>query len=751
MPGVRVSLQRSLGKMGVRDSLSAFLRINQPTGFDCPGCAWPEADATDRKRAEFCEQGVKAVAEEMLDEVIDDRFWSANSIDALRGQSRWWLGQQGRLVSPLIKHTGRGHFEPISWPQALDRIAERVRAAAPDRTAFYTSGRTSNEAAFLFQLMVRGFGTNNLPDCSNMCHEPTSVALGEAIGMGKGTVQLDDFAKADLIVIVGQNPGSNHPRMLSTLENAKQQGARIVAVNPLPEAGLLRFKNPQTPSGLLAGGTQLSDLHLPLRPGTDLALFRYVAHRVLTDPRFEAATDHQFIERFTSGYDEWRSDVVNSDPVLLLESTGLSREDAESFLTMWAASKRIILCWAMGITQHTNSVDTVHELVNVMLLGGHIGRPGAGLCPVRGHSNVQGDRTMGIWDKPPEQFLKSLGEYFGFQAPSDPGLDVVATVAALLAGQLDVLVGLGGNFVDAVPDTGRVEAAMARVGLNVQIATKLNRSHLFGDETILLPVLSRMERDEYNGEPQSVTVEDSMSRVHASTGYAPPKSPKLRSETSVIADLAARVLDGRPNTPAVDWFECGKDNRIIRAHISSVIDGFDDFEDRIRGDGFTLDHPARRREFATKTNRARFMLSAGSNPSGFDHDATNEFVLQTMRSHDQYNTTIYGFDDRYRGLHGDRWIVLMNPTDIARLGLAVDGLVDLESRSESGSRWMRSMRVVEYPTPLGCVGAYYPEANVLIPVTHHDPKSGTPGSKSLPVLVHDVSGNRVAIEDPFHS
>ncbi len=624
-------------------------------------------------------------------------------------------------------------YEPVSWEFALDLVASRLRATPPERSVFYTSGRTSNEAAFAYQLFVRGHGSNNLPDCSNMCHEPTSVALNEAIGIGKGTVQLEDFEQADLIVVIGQNPGTNHPRILSTLEVAKQSGAKIVSVNPLAEVGLMRFKNPQTVRGILGQGTSLSDLHLPMRLGQDGNLFRWLARRIVTR-HSDVAMDRAFIEQSTSGFDTFRDSLLSLDEQQLAAAAGISVTDLEAFESLWVASKRIIICWAMGITQHVGAVTTIRDLTSLLLLNGNIGRPGAGLCPVRGHSNVQGDRTMGVWDKPTEEFLQALAHEFHFEPPTNDGLDVGGTVDALIRNDVDVLVCLGGNFVDAVPDTERVEQALSKLPLSVHISTKLNRSHLVaGQEAVIFPVLSRMEIDEQKGIKQFVTVEDSMSCVHASHGVLPPKSDLARSEVHVVCDLARRTLDGTTNAPSVDWAACSNDYRNLRAHIERVVPGFENFERRLEGEGFTLDNPARRREFKTPTQRAQFSVAHYADltaPSDAD------LIVQTLRSHDQYNTTVYGHDDRYRGLKGNRNVLMISKQDLSRLGFREMEVVDIESVLGSERRWMRAVTLVAYPTPNGCAAAYYPEANILFPSGHRDPASGTPSSKSLPIKLH---------------
>jgi molybdopterin-dependent oxidoreductase alpha subunit len=717
--------------MGVRRTIAALRVINQPGGFDCPGCAWPEPPPGERHRIEFCESGAKAVAEEATRARIDEEFFARHSIADLLTRSDFWLGEAGRLTSPMIKRPGGTHYEPIDWNHAFSEIARKLHLLdTPDEAIFYTSGRTGNEAAFLYQLMVRSYGTNNLPDCSNMCHEPTSFALGRSIGIGKGSVQLDDFARADVILVVGQNPGSNHPRMLTTLEHAKQSGARIIAINPLPEAGLIRYKNPQTIRGLAGHGTEIADIHLPIRLGGDQALFQLWNRRLLADDtRGAGFVDHAFIAEHTTGFDALRDHLAAVDQARLLAATGLTSTAIDAAFTVIAGARRLIICWAMGITQHLGAVDTIDEMTNLALLGGHIGRPGAGLCPIRGHSNVQGDRTMGIFEQPGSELLDALEAEFGITVPRDPGLDTLDAVRALSTGQARVLIGLGGNFVRATPDTDRTERALAGAHLTVQISTKLNRSHLVcGDTAIILPTLGRTDADITIHGAQFVTVEDSMGIVHTSTGNLTPPSPALRSETTIICDMALALLG--PDHP-VDWRRLLGDNDLVREQIAAVIPGFADFNRRVRvPGGFVLPHPPRdSRTFPTCDGKARLTPTTVSR----SERATGELMLQTLRSHDQYNTTIYGHHDRYRGISGDRHIIMINPDDITRLGHTDGDLVDIVSLLTGPERRARGYRIVAYPTPLGCAAAYYPETNVLIALDHHGPDAQTPAAKAIPI------------------
>jgi molybdopterin-dependent oxidoreductase alpha subunit len=729
-PAVAATVERTVSKMGVRRTLAALRVINQPSGFDCPGCGWPEPPPGERHRIEFCESGAKAVAEEATVARVDDEFFARYSVADLVSRSDFWLGEAGRLTSPMIKRPGSSHYEPIGWDDAFVEIARQLHLLdTPDEAIFYTSGRTGNEAAFLYQLMVRSYGTNNLPDCSNLCHEPTSFALGRSIGIGKGSVQMHDFALADVILVVGQNPGSNHPRMLTTLEHAKRAGVRIIAINPLPEAGLIRYKNPQTLRGLVGHGTEIADVHLPIRLGGDQALFQLWNRRLLTDSANDRFIDHPFIADHTTGFGALRDHLADLDEARLLAATGLTSTAVDEAFAIVANARRLIICWAMGITQHLGAVDTIDEMTNLALLGGHIGRPGAGLCPIRGHSNVQGDRTMGIFEQPPAAFLDALEAEFAITMPRERGLDTLDAVRALSTGRARVMVGLGGNFVRATPDTDLTEHALAGADLTVQISTKLNRSHLVcGDTAIILPTFGRTDTDNSVRGAQFVTVEDSMGIVHTSKGNLTPPSADLRSETTIICDLALAVLG--PDHP-VDWRQLRGDNDLVRDHIATVVPGFTDFNQRVRvPGGFVLPHPPRdSRTFPTIDGKARFTVTT---VPGTDKGA-HQLVLQTLRSHDQYNTTIYGHHDRYRGISGDRHVIMINPDDITRLGHTDGDRVDIVSTLAGPERRARGYRIIAYPTPVGCAAAYYPEANVLLALDHHGPDAQTPAAKAIPI------------------
>ena len=728
IPAVTHALAHGLAQLGPVRTARTLLRVNQKHGFDCPGCAWPEPE--HRQLAEFCENGAKAVAEEATLRRVDAAFFAAHPVAELATRSDHWLGQQGRLTEPMVLHPGASHYQPLGWEAALDLVAAELRATAADRAVFYTSGRTSNEAAFLYQLLVRAHGTNNLPDCSNMCHESSGTALTQTLGVGKGSVSLADLYAADLILVVGQNPGTNHPRMLTALERAKKAGARIVSVNPLPEAGLGRFDNPQHLRGLLGRGTQLTDLFLQVRLGGDLALFKALGHLLLaTDQVGAPALDHEFIARYTDGFEAYASDAAALDWDQVLTATGLRREEIEQLHQEVLASRSVVVCWAMGLTQHRHAVATIREVVNLLLLRGNVGRPGAGVCPVRGHSNVQGDRTMGIWEKPPAWFLDALAAEFGIEPPRAHGLDTVESIRAMLAGEVDVFFAMGGNFVRAAPDSARTEQALRATRLTVQVSTKLNRSHtVTGRTALILPVLGRTERDVRAGGEQFVTVEDSMGLVHASRGRLAPAAPDLPSEVALVCRLAARVLAGRPGA-GLDWSGFEADYGRVRDRIARVVPGFADFNTKVScPGGFALPHPVRdSRTFPTATGKARFTV----NELTVLRVEPGQLLLQTLRSHDQYNTTVYGLDDRYRGIRGGRRVVLVNPADAAALGFADGDRVDLVDAS--GTRRVRGFWLVAYPTALGCAAAYFPEANALVALEDTAEGSNTPASKSVVV------------------
>jgi molybdopterin-dependent oxidoreductase alpha subunit len=726
-------MRHALTQMGPGRTFNALSRVNQPEGFDCPGCAWPEPEG-HRNAAEFCENGAKAVAEEATRARAAAHLFDRHSIADMEAHSDYWLGKLGRLTEPLHVAPGDTHYRPISWEGAYELIARHLKELdSPNQSIFYTSGRTSNEAAFLYQALVRAMGTNNLPDCSNMCHESSGSALGQTIGIGKGSVTLEDIHEADLLVIVGQNPGTNHPRMLSALEIAKRGGAKIVSINPLPEAGLTRFNDPQTARGLLGLGRELGDLHLQIKINGDLAFFQAVNKRLIERDQI----DHDFIRRHTDGVEALREHLAELDPKAVLAATGLSEAEIEEFLVYVVASKRTIVCWAMGLTQHKNSVATIREVVNFLLLRGNIGRRGAGVCPVRGHSNVQGDRTMGIFERPAQKFLDRMEQTLGFPMPREHGVDVVQAIRAMRDGDAHVFMAMGGNFLCAAPDTEATAAALRRCRLTVHVSTKPNRSHLVhGREGLIIPTLGRTERDTRGGKDQFVTVEDSMSAVHASRGTLDPASRQLRSEVQILCDLAQHTVG---DVGVLRWRELADDYDRIRDLIERAIPGFERFNERI-GEGFTLPHPPRDElRFQTATGMARItvnQLTVIDVPEG-------AILLQTLRSHDQYNTTIYALNDRYRGIHAGRRVVMVNPDDMENLGVRDGDVVDLLGIADDGvTRRAERFRVISYPTARGSAAAYYPETNPLVPLDSVADVSGTPTSKS--VIVRMVPSAPVA-------
>ena len=726
IPGVAVALKRSLQRMGTKRSARTLLKLNQTDGFDCMSCAWPDPHPGERRMAEFCENGAKAVAEEATTERATPEFFARHSIHDLDQHSEHWLGQQGRITHPMIKKPGAKHYEPIEWDAAFRLIGDQLSSlTSPNEAIFYTSGRTSNEAAFCYQLFVRAYGTNNLPDCSNMCHESTSVALAETIGIGKASVTLDDVHSAQLLILAGQNPGSNHPRMLIALETAKRRGAKIIAVNPLREAGFINFCNPQTPRGLVGLGTDLADLHLPIRLNGDLALFQAWGALLVE----WNALDHEFIARHTRGFESWRAHLSTIDWDLVQATTGLSRGQITEAAELLRDSDRTVFCWAMGLTQHHNAVATISEIVNLTLAQGNIGKPGAGLLPVRGHSNVQGDRTMGIWESPPAHFLDRLQSEFGFQPPREDGYDTVDAIRALRDGHAKIFIGLGGNFVQAAPDTEVTVAALRRAQLTVHISTKINRSHLVcGTTALILPTLGRTEIDIQASGHQFVSVEDSTCSVHASRGPLRPVSPHLRSEVAIVTALAESTLGNRYG---INWRGMREDYREIRRHIARVVPGCESYEVNVtRPGGFVMPHPPRdSRTFPTESGRAEFTVStieALQVPLG-------HLILQTVRSHDQFNTTIYGFSDRYRGIERGRRVVFVNRRDIEELGFHDGDVVDLVTHWEGDDHVRRAhaFRIVAYQTPRGTAAAYYPETNPLVPLDSTAVGSNTPTSKSV--------------------
>ena len=735
LAAVLSSLRYVRRETGLRRGLRVLRAVNQTGGFDCPSCAWP--DPADRSIVEFCENGARAVADEATLRRVTPAFFAEHAIDDLQRRSDRWLNAQGRITHPMIRRAGASHYEPLSWDEAIGRVAEVLGGLDdPNRAVFYTSGRTSNEAAFLYQLFARSFGTNNLPDCSNMCHESSGTGLSQVIGVGKGTVLLEDFERADAIFLIGQNPGTNHPRMLSTLRAAKRRGATIVTMNPVREAALLRFRHPQHPEEWVGRGTEISDLYLPVRIGGDLAVLTGIMKAMLEAERRAPGTvfDHAFIEAHTEGFDDL---VAHLDAVpwqTILDQGGVPEDAIRAAAKIAIESKATIACWAMGITQHEHGVANVQTIVDFLLLRGMIGKPGAGACPVRGHSNVQGDRTMGIWEKPPP-WIGALERRFGLSFPRATGFDTVGAILAMERGDVDVFFALGGNFLSAAPDTDRTAAALAKTALTVQVSTKLNRSHLVtGREALILPVLGRTERDEADGHARFVTVENSMGIVHPSRGTLPPASPHLLPEPVLVARLARATLgDDHP----VPWERYAEDYDAIRDLIAEVVPGFDDMNRRVREPGgFVLPNAARGRRFETPSKKARFTV----HPIPEIRLEPDEFLMATVRAHDQFNTTVYDEDDRYRGVEGGRNVVFVPPADLARLGIEPLAPVRIESRHRGVVRAVEGFRAVPMDLPPRCVVTYFPEANPLVPVEHHAWGSRTPASKSVRVRLVPMAG-----------
>jgi len=736
LEAVASTLVRSARRMGVGRGLRALTGVNQVRGFDCPGCAWP--DPAQRHPVEFCENGAKAVAHEATRARLTRDFFARWSLPELLARSDHWLEQQGRLTEPLHRAPGSDHYRPVSWSEAFAGIARTLRGLrSPDEAVFYTSGRTSNEAAFLYQLFARCFGTNNLPDCSNLCHESSGVGLTGTIGVGKGTVGLDDFAVADAIFVIGQNPGTNHPRMLTALQAAARRGCRIVSVNPLRERALVRFAHPQAPHEWLGRGTAISDLYLQVRVGGDVALLQGIAKGVLEEEarRPGRVLDWSFLHRHTAGFAAWRREIARRDWETLEARSGVSRRAMREAAAVYAGARRVIVCWAMGLTQHRHGVANVQEIVNLLLLGGNIGVAGAGPCPVRGHSNVQGDRTVGITEQPSAAFLDRLAAAFDFAPPRAPGHDVVAAIRALRDGRARVFVGMGGNFAVASPDTATTAAALEGCDLTVQVSTTLNRTHLHcGREAYVLPCLGRSERDVQHGGPQFVSVENSMSVVHRSEGRLEPASEHLRSEPAIVAGLAEAVLGPEPPVPWSLWIS---DYDRIRDAIERCVPGFEAYNRRVRQpEGFVLPSGARTRSFETPDGRARFSV----NPLPDDAVAPGHLRLTTLRSHDQFNTTVYGLEDRYRGISGDRRVVLLHPEDLAAAGLREGQRVDVTSHFRGETRTVRGFRALAYDLPRGCAAAYFPEANPLVAVDSVADGSHTPTYKCIEVSLAPSAG-----------
>jgi molybdopterin-dependent oxidoreductase alpha subunit len=727
VPAVTSSMKFIMDGPGLLRGTEGLLEMNQKGGFDCPSCAWPDPDG-NRSVAEFCENGAKALASEATSKLADRQFFAKHTVQELMDQTDLWHDRQGRIAEPMILRSGSDHYQPISWEDAFRIIAAHLRKlGSPDEAIFYTSGRASNEAAFLYQLFVRSYGTNNLPDCSNMCHESSGVALKESIGVGKGTVTLDDFLEADVIICAGQNPGTNHPRMLTTLEEAVKRGVEVVSINPLRETGLVAFAHPQHIGALFGRSTPLASRFLQVRINGDLALFRGLGKALLEDEALSPGLlDICFLRDHTEGLEAYREAAEDTSWEEIVRMSGVEEDEIRSLATLMVRkNRRVITCWAMGLTQHRNAVATIREITNVHLLLGAIGRPGAGLCPVRGHSNVQGDRTVGIYEKMPESFHAALDRECGISSPREHGFDTVASIHAMHDGRAKVFFALGGNFLQASPDTHYTAEALRNCELTCHVSTKLNRSHLVTGETaLILPCLGRSERD---GVDHFVTCENSMGVVQMSQGVLSPASPNLLSEVAIIARLAeAYHRDGS----SVPWKWLAEDYDRIRDLIERVVPGFENYNDRVsQPGGFYLPNPAKRRVWDTPEGKAVFACG----PIGIFEAGAGRLVLQTIRSHDQFNTTVYGPDDRYRGISDARRIILVNPEDLLERNIRPGTPVDITSYWEGTTRRAERFIALPYEMPRGSAAAYFPEANVLVPIGSQAEGSGTPTSKSVEI------------------
>ncbi len=729
MPAVIVSAKHILSEMDPVRGLKALLGINQMKGFDCPGCAWPDPDDDRSSIGEYCENGVKAIAEEATSKKLTAKFFEENSVAELSQLDDFTIGKKGRIAQPVYLRKEATHYEPISWDDAFRIIAKNLHELdSPDEAVFYTSGRTSNEAAFLYQLFVREFGTNNLPDCSNMCHESSGVALTESLGIGKGSVTLEDFYEAEVIIILGQNPGTNHPRMLQALQKAKQNGCKIISVNPLPETGLIGFNNPQQLKGMLGIKTQLTDLFLQIKINGDLPLIKAIEQRLFEEEQKNPGSvfDLNFIKEHTYRYDEFISNLNKYSKKELLEAAGISNIQLEEAVDILKNSKKIIACWAMGLTQHKNAVDTIQEIVNLLLIKGSIGKPGAGTCPVRGHSNVQGDRTMGIYEKPSEKFLDAIEKSFGFAPSRKHGLDVVDSINAMYNGKAKIFFAMGGNFLSATPDTKYTAEALQKCKLTVQVSTKLNRSHLItGEEALILPTFGRSDKDIIDGVEQFISCENSMGVVQMSKGNLKPVSKELMSESLIVCKLAKQVFG---NTSTVNWDSYASNYDHIRQAIENTIPGFENYNERVRKPGgFYLPNGSREGKFNTFSGKANFNIA----DIEFQKHEPDELIMMTVRSHDQFNTTIYGLNDRYRGVSNERRVIFMNKEDIQSRGLLPGDIVDLINSHNGIERIARKFLIIEFNIPQGCTATYFPETNVLVPIDSVAMKSNTPTSKYI--------------------
>ena len=735
IPAVYEAFKDILQETGPLRGMGALLKMNQKDGFDCSSCAWPDPDDDRSPIAEYCENGAKALAEEATTKKLTGEFFAQNSVTELAKLNDYEIGKKGRIAQPVYLPAGATHYQPISWDDAFKKIGDKLNSLdSPNEAAFYTSGRTSNEASFVYQLFVREFGTNNMPDCSNMCHESSGTALSEVIGIGKGTVTLNDFYDTDVIIIMGQNPGTNHPRMLTSLEKAKKNGTKIIAINPLHEAGLTGFKDPQTFKGLMGISTKLADVYLQININGDMALFKAMEKLLLDAEKADPGKvfDHEFIKEYTVGYDQLVKDIEKQDVAGLCEIAGVPVAQVQEAVELLRYKNRIIICWAMGITQHLNGVDTIKEIANFVLLKGSIGKPGAGLCPVRGHSNVQGNRTMLIWEKLKDEPAKKLKEVFGFDPPKEKGYDTVKAIKAMHEGKLKVFFAMGGNFISATPDTNFTAEALRKTDMTVHVSTTLHRRPLLPEkEALILPCYSRSDKDIINGVEQIVSCENSMGVMQQSKGVLKPISDQFLSETQIVCRLAKATIGNRT---VVDWDKYASDYDHIRDAIEKIIPGCDDYNKRIRiPGGFYLPNGPRERKFKTEKygDKAAFSVTKLSD----DQLAEDEYMMATIRSHDQFNTTIYGLEDRYRGIHNERRIILMNQKDIDKEGFKAGDKVDLFNYGDGIERVAKLFVIVPYNILERNTATYFPEANVLVPINSVAEGSNTPVSKRVIIKI----------------
>ncbi|WP_340199984.1 FdhF/YdeP family oxidoreductase [Ascidiimonas sp. W6] len=731
MLGVKAALQHGFKEMGVLKSMKALLDMNQQDGFSCPSCAWPDPE-NPSPIAEYCENGAKALADEATDKHIGRDFFKQFSVEELSQLNDYQLNKFGRITEPLVLQPDKIHYEPISWQDAYLLISDELKKLNhPDEAIFYTSGRSSNEAAFLYGMFARAFGTNNMPDCSNMCHESSGVALSETLGIGKGSTTLEDLYKAEVVIVAGQNPGTNHPRMLSALEKCKQNGGKVISINPLEESGLVNFKNPQKVKGWIGGGEAMADIHLQVKINQDIPLAKLIIKKLAAlDKENKNVFDHDFINTYTNGYEDFIKDLNKYSSDDLLNECGVSEDKINQTVQLLATKSKIIVCWAMGLTQHKNGVETIREFVNLLLLKGAIGKPNSGTCPVRGHSNVQGDRSVGIMHYVNKGLNERIKKHLGFTPPEKEGVDTVGCMEAMHEGKAKIFMALGGNFLMAASDTEYTAKGLQNCELTIQVSTKLNRTHLVtGKTALILPTFGRSEKDMKNGNLRFITIENSMGRVRQSKGLLKPTSEHIKSEPDIIAELAHTHF-GKDHP--VNWKAMGEDYNLIRKKIDQVAKGFDKTSERSKGVGYYLPNNVRELDFSMLPNgKAQITINRLPEHTLEDH----EFMLMTIRSHDQFNTTIYGMDDRYRGIYNERRVLFMNPKDISKYGFKKLDVLNLISNYDDIKRVAHNFKIVPYNIPEGNLAAYFPETNVLIPYNQYADRSRTPISKSIKVSV----------------